>query len=164
MGKILKIFLPISVIIAIASGCNTSGCTDNQSSIPLAGFYSASGNAITVNALDVSGVGAPNDSLLYASGSSLSNIYLPLRSNAEVTSFCFHYTQPGLDDPSLNDTITFRYSSRPYFASEECGAMLTYHIDAMTYTSHLIQTVELVDPEITNVDLERIKIYFRTSD
>ncbi len=164
MGKILKIILPIMLAGAMLCGCNTSGCTDNQSSLPLAGFYSSSGSAISVNMLDVSGVGAPGDSLLYVSGTSLSNVYLPLRSDAEVTSFCFHYTQEGLDDPAFNDTITMRYTSRPYFASEECGAMLNYHINELTHTSHLIQSVELVDPEITNVDIERIKIYFRTAD
>ena len=164
MGKILTSLLLTMLAASHLCGCNTSGCTDNQSALPLAGLYSSSGQAVTVNTIDISGVGAPGDSLLYASGTTLEKIYLPLRSNAEVTSFCFHYDQEGINGTELNDTITFRYTSSPYFASEECGAMLTYHITELTHTSHLIQSVELTDPEITNVDLERIKIYFKTSE
>lgn len=149
--------------LLIASGCSTSGCTDNQSSIPYAGFYSsANGQAISLSGLEVGGVGAPNDSLLYNGTSSLSAIYLPLRSTTDRTAFYFHYNQPGLDNDDLNDTLTLTYSSKPYFASEECGAVVTYRIKSLTYTRHLIESVELTDSLITNTDIERIKIFFRT--
>ncbi len=112
--------------------------------------------------VDISGVGQATDSLLYASGTSLHLVYLPFRSKYNTTSYVFHYTQSGIDSPEYNDTISFAYTSEPYFASEECGAMLTYTITGMTHTRHLIQSVEIVDSLITNTDIERIKIYFRT--
>ncbi len=153
----------ITATIAL-SGCNTSGCTDNQSSLPLAGFYSSqTKSAISIQDLDISGVGVKNDSLLYASGTAISQVYLPFRSTESSTAYCFHYTQEGLDNPALNDTISFRYTSEPYFASEECGAMLRYEITEMSHTRHLIDSVAVTDSLITNADIERIKIYFRTS-
>lgn len=160
--KLLSIILTVAVL-ATASSCNSSGCTDNQNSLPYAGFYSwPDGKAISIKSLEVTGIGAPDDTPLYSSGENLSNIYLPLRSEMSTTSYCFHYTQPGLDDDAYNDTLTFNYSSHPYFASEECGAMLTYKIKSLTYTRHLIESVEITDSLITNTDLERLKIYFRT--
>lgn len=162
VGQLIKLSAAIGLIIAI-QGCNTAGCTDNQNSLPLAGFYSSQSDAaISLNALEVSGVGRNPDSLLYASGTDLSSVYLPLRSNAPTTSYCFHYTQEGLDSPELNDTISFTYTSAPYFASEECGAMLVYTITDMSHTMHLIDSVVIADSVITNTDVERIKIYFRT--
>lgn len=164
MGKILNILFGLMALIVVAGSCNSVGCTDNQSSIPLAAFCSSSGANISVNTVEISGVGAPNDSVLYRSGTSLTQVYLPLRSNAEMTQYRFHYTQEDVDDPAFDDILTFRYTSKPFFASEECGAMLLYHIDELTATNHLIDRVELVDPEITNTDAVRIKIYFRTAE
>lgn len=159
-----KMLIAIATVAAslLSQGCNTSGCTDNQNSLPLAGFYSSAGEAVSISDIEISGVNQPTDSLLYASGSSQHLVYLPFRSKYTTTSYAFHYTQEGLDDPQYNDTITFDYTSAPYFASEECGAMLTYSITRMSYTRHLIQSVEIVDSLITNTDIERIKIYFRT--
>ncbi len=165
MKKTIIISLACGIASAIAlNSCNTSGCTDNQSSLPLAGFYSSqTKSAISLQDLDISGVGAPGDSLLYTSGTSLSQAYLPFRSTATSTAYCFHYTQEGLDDTAYNDTISFSYTSEPYFASEECGAMLRYKITKMSHTDHLIDSVVITDSLVTNSDIERLQIYFRTS-
>lgn len=162
------LFKGISFLLAIvfAAGCNTTGCLDNQSSIPLAGCYSSStGSPFALgSSVQIHGVDAPNDSVLSASSASASRIYLPMRSTADNVRWCLHYTQEGLDDERLNDTITFLYASIPYFASEECGAMYEYRIEECRYTTHLLDSVIVSDSLITNVDMERIKIYFRTQE
>lgn len=164
MNKAIVFFTAAATFVGLLeTGCNSVGCTDNQNSLPYAGFYAwPDGQAITLKSIEITGIGAPDDEPLYSSGESLSNIYLPFRSEQTVTSYCFHYDQAGIDSDAYNDTLTFRYSSRPYFASEECGAMLTYKIESLNYTRHLIESVEITDSTITNTDLERIKIYFRT--
>ena len=162
--KLLPVISAFLLLLA-AAACNTSGCLDNQSSIPLAGFRSsATGADIGISGLQISGVGAPNDSLLYNGSTSLNQVYLPMRSTASGTAWCFHYLQEGLDDPALNDTVSFAYESIPYFASEECGAMYRYLITEVSNTTHLIDSVVVADSLITNVDLKRIYIYFRTAD
>lgn len=165
MGKIFSIIVAsLFAASLVMSSCNTSGCTDNQSALPLAGFYSASTDqAISVSTLEIYGVGAPGDSVLYQSGEALSIAYLPFRSTSETTSYVFHYTQEGLEDDAFNDTLTFTYTSSPFFASEQCGAMLNYHIETLKHTNHIIESVEITDSLVTNTDRERIKIYFRTS-
>lgn len=147
------------------AACNTSGCLDNQSSIPLAAFRSSTtGDDISVSGLRISGVGSPGDSALTTGSSAISQVYLPMRSTAETTAWCFHYTQEGLDDPALNDTVSFGYESIPYFASEECGAMYRYLIKEVSTTTHLIDSVVVADSLITNVEATRIYIYFRTAE
>ena len=129
----------------------------------MAGFYDDSAhNEITVDSISVGGVGAPGDSLLL-NNSAASSVYLPFRANRASTSFFIHYNQEAISDARLNDTLTFTYDSSPYFASEECGAMFRYTIKDCIYTNHLIESVEITDPLITNQDIERIRIYFRTA-
>lgn len=150
--------------LAATAGCNTSGCLDNQSALPLAGFYSSSGSEISVRGLRISGVGAPNDSVVNDTAAAISTVYLPMRSTTDNTAWCIHYKQEGIDDPAYNDTISFGYTSEPYFASEECGAMYYYRINSVRTTTHLIDSVVVTDSLITNVDVTRIRIYLRTSD
>lgn len=163
MGKILR-YISVVAVIAIVWGCNTVGCLQNQSSIPLAGFYDvATDKAISIDSLLVYGVGAPNDSSLISTRTA-SRVYLPFRSEATSTSFCFRYLSKVLDHPQYNDTITFTYSSEPKFVSEECGAMYFYTIRSMKYTTHIIDSVAVTDSLINNTDTQRIKIFFRVSE
>lgn len=163
-------FLPVITVMTLLTtafaGCNTSGCLDNQNSLPLAGFYaSETGAPVSLDSLDIGGVGAVDDSLLLKAGRAASSVYLPLRSQKDFTEFFVHYAYPeqGLDDQALNDTIGFTYASEPYFASEECGAMYRYKVSRLDYTTHLIDSVVLVDSLITNVDTERLRIYFKVA-
>lgn len=154
----------IVLMTGLAWGCSDTGCLNNRSSIPYAGFYSyQTGQKLTLDSVEIGGVGAPNDSLLMTASNRYSAIYLPFRFEHDNTSFYFRYVSRELDFPWLVDTIAFQYTSKPMFMSEECGAMYEYHITRMTYTTHLIDSVAITDSLITNTDMERIKIFFRTS-
>ncbi|MDE6651000.1 MAG: hypothetical protein K2K08_01175 [Paramuribaculum sp.] len=162
MGKVLK-YLICLIIGAVAWCCNTVGCMQNQSSIPLAGFYDGSTDKkISLDSITVFGIGAPNDSSLISTRTA-SMVYLPFRSDNTSTSFCFRYLAKHLDHPELNDTISFTYTSQPKFVSEECGAMYFYTITGVRYTTHLIDSVAVTDSLINNLDTERIKIFFRVA-
>ncbi|MCM1163164.1 MAG: DUF6452 family protein [Muribaculaceae bacterium] len=162
----MRPFLPLAAVAGmLLSACGASLCTDNQNSIPLAGFYSmATFEAISLDSLAIGGIGAPNDSLLLAPSKAADQVYLPLRSTTPSTSFCISYRQKALDYPELNDTLTFTYTSIPYFASAECGAMYHYKVSSLTYTRHLIDSVGLSDSTITNVERETVKIFFRVNE
>ena len=55
----------------LSGGCNTQGCTDNRSALPMMGFYSmATQNQVMLDSLVMGGVGAPGDSLLIEKGES----------------------------------------------------------------------------------------------
>ena len=160
MKRIL--YIAVAAGLLCTAACSNDGCLDNQSSIPLAGVYSSeTGNPVSINGIQIMGVGAPNDSLLVASGA-VQQVYLPMRSTASTTEWRFHYTQAGIDDESFDDYVSFTYTSQPYFASEECGAMYRYHITDVKYTTNLLDSVVVTDSLITNADIERIRLYFRT--
>lgn len=150
---------------AVLHSCNTDGCTDNASALPLMAFYSMTTKSpMVLDSIAIGGVGAPGDSMLVEPGQSVMSLYLPFRFEQEATSFRFHYDykEQGLDNPAMDDVVTFHYTSRPYFASEECGAFYEYTITKVDYTRHLIDSIGISDSVITNVDMERIQVYFRT--
>jgi hypothetical protein len=158
----------IAVVVGacLTVGCNTQGCVKNRSALPLMGFYANSTQqSIALDSLEMGGVGAPNDSLLISAGDATSSLYFPLRADRNETAFYFHYAyaDQGLDNPAFNDTIVFNYTTSPYFESEECGAYYIYTINKLSYTRHLIDSVAIVDSVINNIDMERIKVFFRVS-
>lgn len=162
MPKSIAIAAILSLILSFMAGCNTTGCLENRNSVPLAGFYIGGDKSVSIKDVEIRGV--DNDAVLYEAGKDLHSVYLPMRSTQESTSWVFSYKSDGLDDPFYNDTIKFDYSSRPYFASEECGVIYIYDIKRVSHTTHLIDSVILVDSTITNVDKEQIHIYFHSDE
>ncbi len=162
--KIMVGAVIVAVLVAVGYGCNTSGCTENQSALPLAGYYSSqTGSAISVTELEVRGLGAPDDSVLYeASGIGRSEVYLPFRSTQDNTTYLFTYYVDSVT--TVTDRVDFTYTSEPRFVSEECGAMFFYNITKVEHTSNLIDSVVVTDSLITNVNIQRIHIYFRTEE
>ena len=167
MTNLRHIFLYAVAATAAAGlwGCSNATCYDGRSCVPLAGLYSAEGQKILVDSLEVYAVvPAESDSVLAAvPGARISMLYLPLNPDQSVTRWVIAYRYSELDDPKLNDTITMRYVSRPYFVSDECGVILRHTITSATSTSHLVDAVELTDSVVTNIESERMRIYFRTS-
>lgn len=144
------------------SSCNTTGCTENRNAVPLAEFFnSATDDVISLDSIEITGVGQPNDSVLSGPGKVISQVYLPMRPTHDNVAWCFAYKWKALDFEELNDTITFGYTSLPFFASVDCGAYYKYRITEMTYTDHLIDRVEVIDSLVTNVDKVYVNIYFR---
>lgn len=157
MGKLLSITVAALALCASVQSCSTSSCTENQSSIPLAAFYdSATGGRISLTGVEIGGTGAPGDSLLFKADQTVTNLYLPLRSSQESTSFFIRYMGEGA--PAA-DELTLRYTSEPFFVSEECGAMYFYRISSIETTHNVIDSVVVIDPLVNNVDIMRIKIY-----
>lgn len=165
MGKNVIFISTLIAATSVITGCNTSGCLENRSAIPLAEFYSSATKEIAAfDSIEIRGIGAPADSILSPAGSAISQLYLPMRSAKEQIEWCFAYRWKALDYPELYDTIKIEYTSSPYFASEECGVIYRYHVNRLKTTYHLIDSVTIADSLITNVDKVYFKIYFRTSD
>lgn len=156
--------LCVAALVLAAASCNSAGCTDNGSAIPLAGFYSsATGEAISIDSIDIFGVGAPADSALLRSNAGVGKVYLPMHASATQTAWRIVYRQKALAEYDLYDVLTIDYEPIPYFASHECGAMYIYRVRSLTCTDNLIDSVTLTDSLITNIDIENLQIYFRTA-
>lgn len=165
MGRILKhsiLLLAVILLIGVAACNSDEGCEGNTSSMPLAGFYSSqTKKAITIDSLTVFGVGVPNDSLLLDTARA-SQTYLPLDIEKTQARFVIRYDQQQLAALKLADTVTIDYSPRPYFHSEECGAMYYFDVKGYRTTNVLIDSMQIITPVFDNTTAETIKIYFRT--
>ena len=146
----------------VLSNCGSNGCVDNRSSIPLAQFYSydAQETALSVDSISIFGIGQPTDSMLLDSAVAVTQVYLPLRFTQDSTQYVIHYEQQGLSSPRYNDTLTFVYRSYPYFVSIDCGAMYNFVIDTCRYTRNILDSVSVTVPEITNKNVESIRIFY----
>lgn len=163
MKKILH-FISAIIIVAIGiSSCSNGECFDNQSTLPLAGFYSMqTKKSIQVDSLTIYGVGVKGDSILLDNGQA-TTLYMPLPLSANSTSYVFHYNAKALDFVELNDTLTINYDCYPKFVSNECGVIYKYDVKDFSYTTHLIDSIAIPTMEFNNKDIEAIKIYYRTS-
>lgn len=162
MRLTIPILTVIAALAAVLPGCNTVGCTDNRSSIPLAAFYaSETRQPVAIDSVAIGGVGAPGDSLIVKPQRGTSQFYMPLRSTADRTLYFISYRWEGMSD-RYNDTISLEYTSKPFFASEECGAMFRYRITKMEHTSHLLDSIVILDSLVTNAEIPIIRIYYTT--
>lgn len=160
---IMLLFAATALIAANFACGNDDGCEGNQSSLPLAGFYSSqTKSTISIDSLTIYGIGMPGDTTIVDTAA-VSQTYLPFNIADTVSRFVFRYDQSGLAAYRLSDTISISYVASPYFHSEDCGAMYVFDINKYTATHNLIDSVVIPQLRIDNTDRENIQIYFRTS-
>lgn len=167
--NIKKLFGPILMIGltgGVAGSCSTSECFDNQNSLPLAGFYSSQEvpKAISLDSISILGIGAPGDSILQDSVRSLSEVYLPFRIDQNSTTYQILYLGGILGEMGIFDIIRFEYDIVPMFVSTACGTVYYYKMNSINYTTNIIDSVTCPTGEITNANIENLKIYFRVAE
>lgn len=167
MGAFLKMtrlagWLSLCAGALLLGSCGSDGCVENRNSIPRAQFYSydAQEAALSVDSISVFGIGQPGDSMLLDSAVAVSQVYLPLRFTQDSTQYVIRYLQQSLSSPRYNDTLTFVYRAYPYFASIDCGAMYNFNIDTCRYTRNVLDSVSVIVREITNVDVESVRLFY----
>lgn len=164
MGKILKLLLLTVACVAAVLSCTPSTCDENSTAIPLACFYaSESKRSISLDSLTVYGVGAPGDTVIMYNGTG-TQVYLPLRMNANNCQFVFHHEAVAFSDTRYNDTLTINYNPIPYFSSMDCGAMYYYDVMDYEYSTNLVDSVRIITDRFTNADIETVQIYFRVDE
>lgn len=167
-GRIVIVGLFAGLILsAPLGGCSSSECYENHSALPLANFYSsASLKQVSLQSVEIYGIGAPNDSILYTT-QTLSEAYLPFRIWDESTSYVIRYVGAIPDSiaqarPDLvpKDTITFHYKPREWFVSPSCGAMYFFDMEGVDHSDILIDSISTTEV-ITNENIANIKIFFK---
>lgn len=146
------------------TACSTEECYDNKNTLPQAGFYMVDDGSISqvsVSGMEVYGIGAPGDSVLSTGSSSVSELYLPLRIDSDMTSYVFKFYLDRSQEPpiTVSDTVKFSYSAAPRFVSAACGVSYVYDIEDIRNTGHMIDSVVCVTPQVTNAAVENFRIY-----
>jgi len=155
----IKLFLnPLIVfllIMVMVSSCQTnSQCENSTESLVKINFYVMEDDlesAVFVEPISVYGLGH-KDSLLYENDS-ISYVLLPLMPNGETSEFVFEIG-------SYTENILFTYKTSTYFESKDCGFIANYEIESVSYSSNIIDTVIIINNEITVEDEDHVKLFF----
>lgn len=156
----------IMVSILVVASCSNSECLDNKNSLPLAGFYSSERvpQKISIDSISILGLGAPGDSILHDSVRNLSQSYLPFRIDQGSTTYIIRYLSGLMGVFRMADTITFNYDILPWFVSAGCGVIYDYKMTSIETTHYAIDSVTCPNGEITNANIENLRIYFKVSE
>lgn len=159
-------FCALAVSSLCLHSCSSDECTDNKNSLPLAEFYSSlpEPEQVSIDSISVYGIGAPGDSLLVDSASSLQQVYLPFRIDQTSTTYVIKYLQQLLSEQNLADTVTFDYTISPQFVSSACGVVYYYDDVRITHTRHFIDSITCPEGRITNANRANIYVYFRINE
>ena len=162
--KGLRAILPaVLLLIVCAWGCNSEECYDNKNALPLAGFYDSADTLrqVSVDSLEVYGIGAPRDSILSDGKTAKNELYLPFRLVSDTTSYVFRYLRKDLAALDISDTVTFIYTREPRLVSASCGVSYLFTMKKIEYSRQLIDSVTCPFGFITNKPIQNLKIFFR---
>ncbi len=108
--------------------------------------------------LRINGLGV--DSLLMNS-SSVSELKVPLNKFDTVSSFEFT-TLKLLENDTLtvSDTVTFYYKNREEMVSVQCGCIVNHTLVDVRHTTHLIDSVVIVNDEVSRISSNNLNLYY----
>lgn len=82
---------------------------------------------------------------------------LPLSYTSQTT-FVMHYSE------TLCDTIELTHKNLPFVSNIECGTLMFHEVESMRYTTNVLDSVVLVNPNIDNEEKTNFNIYYRVTD
>ena len=147
----------LMISAVLLAGCGDT-CADNKNALPRAAFYAGEAT-VSVDSLEIRGIGAPGDSILSEGTERKSEIYLPFRIDSDSTVYSFDYTG-GVKASSI---VTFIYSRTPRFVSAECGVSYVFDIRKIECKGNLIDSVTCPQGFIDNAPGVNLRIYLRTT-
>lgn len=111
-------------------------------------------NGATITGISVVEGEVLEDTLFNLAQNSMS---LPL-SYTDRTTYVMHYSE------TLRDTIEVTHKNIPYVSDIECGTMMFYQVEGLRYTTNALDSVVLINPEITNEERKNFNIYYRAAE
>ena len=81
---------------------------------------------------------------------------VPLSYTSQTT-YVIHYTE------TMRDTIELKHKNLPFVSDIECPAIMFFEVKDIRYTTNALDSVKLVNPEITNEEKVNFYIYYRTT-
>ena len=153
--KRLDYFLPVVILAFFAAlfvSCTPAACFEETNAFLKASLYlDSSKEKVAPDSLSLSGLGQP--SKIYNRAAGVQPALFPL--NASSSSSTFIITING-----VYDTIEFHYSGFPHLISKECGYSVFHTLESHTYSQNNIDTILIINPNITTVNEENIRIFY----
>jgi len=162
----IGVFL-LAAIIAIASCEKDDICVEGDTPLLVIEFYDAADTSAlkSVPTLRVVGVGQSVTVSTLSDRTSLNTISIPLKTDADETSFILINSSASAEDGSETgniDTINFSYNRLEDFLSRGCGFVVYYdalNSNLITDDNNWIQDIEIIDSQVINSDSTHVKIY-----
>lgn len=95
------------------------------------------------------------DSVLINQETEVKKLSLPLRYTADSTALQFVY-----GDEGMADTVIIWHENTPYFLSMDCGYQMKQRITRVGHTRHLLDSIQISNPEVGIYGTENLKLYY----
>ena len=159
MKKIMIILL--AVIVCSLTGCGGEPeCPLNYVSLARFEFLDSRTHAAVsiTNGATVTGLATIDGKLKEETVFNRAESYMsvPL-SYTDRTTYVIHYTE------TMRDTIELKHKNIPFVSDIECPAMMFFDVENVSYTTNALDSVKLVNPEITNEEKINFHIYYRAA-
>ncbi len=161
MKKILIVLLSSILFGCLIQSCSESDCSLLTTSLARFEFLDSKTHKaveLTEGAM-ITGIIELGDTLDIDTVFNQAKSYMsvPLSYTSQTT-YVMHYTE------TLRDTIRVIHKNIPFVSDIECGAMMFYQVESIGYTTNVLDSVILVNPEINNEEKKNFNIYYRTAD
>lgn len=169
MRKIIPLILLIGCVIGIICSCTEDDdCSGNVRRMLTANILTVISTdtarwetPYTLDVLNVYAYGT--DSVIINDDQDVKTLSLPLRFNVEETIMVFSYmlhSEDTLPQRYDKDTIVFRHHNTPYFLTLDCNFVVKQELTDLQYTTHVLDSIVIVNPTASNDGTENIKIYY----
>lgn len=150
---ILKLLSGIGFAAWLGISCSNTDCVITNTSYTNFMFYNERGQTIALSGT-ISVTAAGTDSILVNKETNPKSFQLPLSyTNAEDT-FIVHYTE------KMVDSIFVKHANIPHFISMDCGTGMYHYIEEVRCTNNAIDSIQVINPEVTYDAKENIKVYY----
>lgn len=161
MKKTFTLLFIVLMSSLLIQSCGESDCSLSTISYARFDFLDSKTNkAVTLtNGAIISGTTTINNTLVTDTLFNRAESYMsvPL-SYTNQTTYVIHYSE------TVSDTIWLTHKNIPFVSDIECGTMMFYQVEDLSYTIHVLDSVTLVNPEINNEEKKNFNIYYRTAD
>lgn len=155
--KIIKYISFIVILLVSLISCSDDTCSLETESLLKTEINVVDTNLIDLNFLDNLSIYSTkwSDSIHYKDEGSENSLFFTLSPNSDSTEIVF----TSKADP-LNDTILIFHKNEIILLSPECGFVVNYKIDSVVSTSYNIDSLKLLNSNITSNKNGYLQIYF----
>ncbi len=152
----------ISILLFFfATGCEEDPCSLTTQSMARFQFLDSKTHAgikLTEGAM-VTGIAIIADTMNVDTlfNQAVSYMSVPL-SYTNKTTYVIHYTE------LMRDTIELTHKNIPFVSNIECEAIMKHEVENFRYTTNALDSVTLVNPQVTNEETINFYIYYRVNN
>lgn len=161
MKKIPFYILLLIGLCGFIQGCGESECPLTTVSYARFDFLDSKTHAAVgfTQGVTITGISQVEGELLEDTLFNLaqSSMSLPL-SYTDKTSYVIHYSE------TLRDTIEVMHKNIPFVSDIECGTLMHYQVERFRYTTNALDSVVLINPEITHEEKKNFNVYYRVTE